>query len=287
MTAPPRPSLAASTPSTLPPACGVELLEDGARPARCPSRGRPARRRSCSCVIGSSTVCAPSAKSVALLSVGEPLRSMMFAVLVAEAVGQALALQLADLGVVERDVVVGRAAEGEPVVVDGRDALRAAFSSMAAPDSESRLTIASTLTPSAIMPSAIVRHLLRVALGVLDVVLDTRLLEGRLERRPVGALPAHRGLGVGEDHADLAGAARSVVRPRVAATVGVVTTRGEGQGRPQRPEDHQAVLPLHANRLLVLVASRTPRSDERGLLRATTYEWRPSRLEVRREVSGS
>src|SRR3712207_7509709 len=43
-------------------------------------------------------------------------------------------------------------------------------------------------------------HPLRVALGVLDVVLDTCLVEGVLEQRAVRTLPADGGLGVGKDH---------------------------------------------------------------------------------------
>ncbi len=67
--------------------------------------------------------------------------------LVGQALPQALALELADLDVVEADVVLRAAAERQPVVVDGRDAWFFALSSTALPVPESRLTIMRTVAP--------------------------------------------------------------------------------------------------------------------------------------------
>ena len=79
-----------------------------------------------------------------------------------------------------------------------------AFLMTVAADGESRLTIIRTLTP-------LVDHLVGdrgelglVAVGVLDVVLDAGGVERLTEELAVGRLPAGRGRGVGQDHADLA-----------------------------------------------------------------------------------
>ena len=116
---------------------------------------------------------------------------------------EALALELADLDVVERHVVVRAAAEREPVVVDDATPASLALSMHALPESGSRLVAMRTLTPSVIICR---RAAVRVgrALGVLDVRLDARGLERGLEVRAVLRLPAHRRLRVGQDHADLA-----------------------------------------------------------------------------------
>ena len=129
MAALPRPSLAASTPSILPPVCGQHLLEDRAGLGRCPSPARTGPRPWCS----PGVVLRLEHRVVALLEqrgvvVGRRAVELgdhrVLGALVGQALDQALALQLADLDVVEGDVVVGAAAQGEPVVVDGRDALR-------------------------------------------------------------------------------------------------------------------------------------------------------------------
>ena len=68
-----------------------------------------------------------------------------------------------------------------------------AFLITAAPESESRLTISRTLTPSLIIWSAMVCELGLVALRVLDVGLDAGGVERRLEAAAVRGLPAGRG----------------------------------------------------------------------------------------------
>jgi hypothetical protein len=64
-------------------------------------------------------------------------------------------LKLANVLVVERDVVLRTAAEVDPVVVDDLDAGLAACFSTAAPDVASIESMMRTLTPSPIMPWAI------------------------------------------------------------------------------------------------------------------------------------
>jgi hypothetical protein len=54
------------------------------------------------------------------------------------------------------------------------------------------------------MPSQSVPELRHVAVGVLDVGVDARLLEGGLQQRPVVGLPPRRGRRVRQDHADAA-----------------------------------------------------------------------------------
>ena len=144
----------------------------------------------------------------------------MFAGLVTEARLQALALQLADLRVVEGDVVVRRAAEREPVVVDGLHALLLGL--LLDGRTRGRVQVDDRQDGDAagdhLLGDGL--HLLRVVLRVLDVVVDAGLLEGRLELRPVLGLPARRGRGVREDHADLAldGGAAAAARAAAAAT---------------------------------------------------------------------
>ena len=73
--------------------------------------------------LASMTLCAPSLNSLALLSVGAPLIITMIrpgAVLL-QLLREALALQLADLLVVERDVVVDVGVGDQAVVADDRD----------------------------------------------------------------------------------------------------------------------------------------------------------------------
>ena len=64
--------------------------------------------------------------------------------------------------------------------------------------------MASTVTPSAIIPSAMVAIVSADPFGVLDRVLDPGALERGLERGTVLGLPADRRLGVRQDDADLA-----------------------------------------------------------------------------------
>ena len=151
------------------------------------------------------------------------------------------------LRVVEGDVVLAPSRRGSAGRSRwSRRPVGLAFCSMAAPESVSRLTIASTVTPLVIICCRRSVAILSASFcGVLDVVLDAGLLERRLERRAVRGLPAGRGLGVGQDHADLA---LTVAATRVAVVV-VASTGTDRHRRSQESCQHQAVRPLHAHRL--------------------------------------
>ena len=107
----------------------------------------------------------------------------------AETLGQALALQLADLGVVERHVVIRAAAEGEPVVVNGLDALsggllldRRTGLVVQVDDRQHGDAIGDHLIGDG-------GHLGLVTVGVLDVELDAGLLESGFQVGSVLGLP--------------------------------------------------------------------------------------------------
>ena len=105
--------------------------------------------------------------------------------------------------------------------------------------------MARTVAPSVIICSAMVVMPLGVALGVLDVGLDAGLLEGRLEVGTVEVLPTDRGLGVGEDHADLAGrfAAAVAAAARVAAVAAATCGKAEDEGSRESRHHWCAVAP--------------------------------------------
>ena len=175
----------------------------------------------------SMTECAPAVNSVALLSVGEPLRNTTFDGLPAKAVDQALALQLTDLGVVEGDVGVSGSAQGQPVVVDGLHPLagrllldRGTAVGVEVDDRQYGHPVGDHAVGDG-------GHVVGRALGVLNRVRHACGLERRLERGPVLGLPPHRRLGVGQDHADLAR-----LRLAAATTAAAAAARGEAQTRP-------------------------------------------------------
>jgi hypothetical protein len=166
-----------------------------------------------------------------------------------QALGQALALEGADGHVVEGHVVLGAAVEGQPVVVDRGHTLRLGLV-------EHGLAGAGVEVDDHQHVGATGDHLVGdrlelglVALGVLDVVLDPGGLEGLLEVLLVRRLPAGRGLGVGEDDADLGrlaatagGGAAAVV---VAATGGQdERERRHGGDEAEEPSTHEPSLSL-------------------------------------------
>jgi hypothetical protein len=144
---------------------------------------------------------------------------------VGQALLQALAHQLADRHVVERHVVGGAAAQGQAVVVDGLDAgglrlLQARRAGVAVQVDDHQHVHAAV--DHAVADRAELRL---VAVRVLDVGLQARILERGIEQWPVVGLPARRGRGVGKDHADLpartaAPAARAAARAAVVASTG-------------------------------------------------------------------
>ena len=125
-------------------------------------------------------------------------------VLVAEAVDEALALELADLLVVERDVVVGVAVERQAVVVDDLDALalgvgrdRRAGAGVEVDQQQHLRAVGDRL-----LGLLLLRGL--VALGVLDLDVDAGVVERLLQERPVDRLPADGRLRVRQQDRDLA-----------------------------------------------------------------------------------
>src|SRR5215203_4454767 len=150
---------------------------------------------------------------------------------VGQALVQALAHQLADRHVVERDVVRRAAAEGEPVVVDGLDPGRlrllqagAAGVGVEVDDQQD----VDTRVDHAVADGAELRL---VAVGVLDVRLEAGRVERRLQQRTVVGLPARRGRGVGEDDADLAGRGVPAAAGVAPAVTVVAAAGGQQQGR--------------------------------------------------------
>jgi hypothetical protein len=119
------------------------------------------------------------------------------------ALHEPLADRGADRDVVEGHVVRGAAAQRQAVIVDHRHALlvglvdhRRRARRVEVDDQQHRRARVEHLVGD--------RGELRlVAVGVLDVVLDTRGLEGLAEELAVRRLPARRRRRVGEDHADL------------------------------------------------------------------------------------
>ena len=127
------------------------------------------------------------------------------ALLVAEAVDESLTLELADLLVVERHVVVRVALEREAVVVDDLDALRLgvgrdrrAGAGVEVHEQEHLRAVRDRLLGLLLLGGL-------VALGVRDGVLHAGRVERLLEERPVDRLPPDRGLGVRQQHGDAAG----------------------------------------------------------------------------------
>ena len=126
------------------------------------------------------------------------------ALLVAEAVDEALTLELADLLVVERDVVVGVALQREAVVVDDLDALRLrvggdrrAGAGVEVHEQQHLRAVRDRLLGLLLLGGL-------VALGVGDRDLDAGGVERLLQERPVDRLPAGRRLGVRQQHRDAA-----------------------------------------------------------------------------------
>src|SRR2546421_4928294 len=122
---------------------------------------------------------------------------------VGQALDQAFALELADRHVVERDVVVGAAAQHEPVVVGGRDALLAgvvqdgaAAAAVQVDDDQDVDALGQQLVGDGLEGAL-------VTLRVLDVVLDAGVLERLLQERPVRGLPPGRRLAVRQDDTDV------------------------------------------------------------------------------------
>src|SRR4051794_14268979 len=151
---------------------------------------------------------------------------------VGQALLQARAHQVADHDVVEGDVVRGSAAEGEPVVVDARDAgcrrlLEAGRAGVGVEvDDHEDLD---ALVDHRVTDGA---ELGGVAACVLDVGPDARVVERLLQARPVVALPSGRGRRVGQDHADLAGAALAAPSRGLVVVVAAAARRG-------REENHR------------------------------------------------
>ena len=115
------------------------------------------------------------------------------ALLVAHAVDEALALQLADLLVVERDVVVGRVGvERQAVVVDDLDALRLGVRRDRG--ARARVEVHQQDDLRAVGDRLLGLLLLRrlVALGVLDLGLDAGVLERLLQRAAGRPSPSAR-----------------------------------------------------------------------------------------------
>src|SRR5689334_2869226 len=161
--------------------------------------------------------------------------------LVLHRVRQALALQLADLHVVERHVVVAGAAEVEAVVVDDRDALRLGLRG----DGGTRLAAdrgddehLHLARDHAVGERG---ELLLVALGVLDVGLQPRGLHRLREQRLVEALPAGRARGLREDHTGLGAGGRGRGRAPAARARGggVLATGGERESEAE-PRGHKS-----------------------------------------------
>jgi hypothetical protein len=155
--------------------------------------------------------------------------------LACQAVDQTLTLELADGVVVERDVDVGRSAEGESVVVDGLDALagrllldRGAAVGVEVHDGQHGDTVGDHAVGDR-------RHAVRRPLGVLNGVRHACGLEGLLECGPVLGLPADRRLGVGQDHADLA-FSLGVTAAGVSFVSAAAATAAAGQGQPGADE---------------------------------------------------
>src|SRR3954452_12132681 len=150
--------------------------------------------------------------------------------LVPQALLEALALQLADLGVVVGHVVVRRAAQGEAVVVEGLHPLLLGLlldgrtrGVVQVDDRQDGDPVGDHLLRDRL-------HLLRIAAGILDVVLHTGGLERGLELRPVLALPAGGRRRVGKDHPDLSGGlATAATAARAAGGVGTTAAGGEGE----------------------------------------------------------
>src|SRR5690242_890807 len=163
---------------------------------------------------------------------------------VGQALLQALAHQLADRYVVERDVVRRAAAQGEAVVVDRLDAgllrlLEARGAGVAVQVHDHQHVDAAV--DHAVADGA---ELGLVTIRVLDVGLQARLVERRLEQRAVVGLPARRGRGVRKDHADLPARAAAPAAARAAARAVVVAPTGGKQecGRGERRRGHRVTL---------------------------------------------
>ena len=116
-----------------------------------------------------------------------------------------------------------------------------ALASIAAPEPESRLT--SRMHLRAVGDGLLGLLLLGrlVALGVLDLDRHAGGLERLLQERPVGRLPAHRRLRVGQQHGDLVGLrCRSLLLLPLAAAVVVAATGGDDEReRAQAAGDRQ------------------------------------------------
>jgi hypothetical protein len=157
--------------------------------------------------------------------------------LLLEALGQALALEGADGHVVERHVVLGAAVEGQPVVVDGGHALGLGLVEHGLAGARVQVDDHQHVGPAGDHLVGDGLELGLVALGVLDVVVDPGGLEGRLEERLVGRLPAGRRLGVGQDDADLGRLAAAAGRG-AAAVVVAPATGGQDEGERRHRGDH-------------------------------------------------
>src|SRR5882757_9024129 len=174
----------------------------------------------------------------------------------AKAVDQALALELTDFGVVERDLNVAPTTESQSVVVDGLDPLAGrlllnggAAVGVEVHDREHGHAVGDHSVGDG-------GHGVGRTLGVLDRVRDAGRLEGRLERRSVLGLPSDRRFGVGQDHPDLAlGLASAIATAAIAAA-----TPGQGDRRSDEHGEHQRSRSLHGDR-----------SQPSDLLFGTTY----------------
>ena len=157
----------------------------------------------------------------------DDLRRLRVLALGLQAVDDHLALELADLEVVEGDVVVG--ALDRPVVGDDRDALRLGLCVTWTP---APLRSTSSMTPQPLVScwSAMVAYLL-VSFCAFWMSVSKPGVERLLQRGAVAVLPAARGLRVGEDHAGALAGGRPERAPLLVSirrrSCGVAVTSGE------------------------------------------------------------
>src|SRR4051794_13302672 len=165
-----------------------------------------------------------------------------------EAVDEALALELADGHVVERHVVVGLALERQAVVVDDLDALglrvgldRGARAGVEVDEQDHLRTVGDRL-----LGLLLLRRL--VALGVLDRDRDAGRLERRGQERPVGRLPAHGRLRVGQQPRDLVGRAAAAAATAAATASAASAAAAATGGDDEREGAHRGGQGQHAAR---------------------------------------
>src|SRR5215213_10718554 len=163
-----------------------------------------------------------------------------------EALHEALALQLAHGHVVERDVVVARALERQAVVVDDLDAarLRVRLDGGAGAGVEVRQQQHLRAVGDGLLGLLLLRGL--VALRVLDLDGHAEIVEGLLQERSVGLLPAVRGLRVRQQDRDLLRLATTAAATAARRRVVVVTAAAGEHGHSHCKGAERQCRPSHS-----------------------------------------